>query len=437
MANINRRVWKNGKVTYRALVRVKGRPPQSASFDRLTDARQWASQIEADLRAGRHLENPQSTRRTVAELIDRYVAEVLPQKSSSSQRNQAQQLGWWHKRLGDVVLTELTPAIIAGCRDELAREKTPRGTRRAPASVKRYLMALSHALTLASKEWEWIPANPMEKVSKPREPAGRVRLLSEDERLRLLTECRKRNPALYPVVMTGLYTGMRLEEIMSLRWEQVDLERRRIYLSDPENVKNRERRQVPMVAPLVKALEEWRDRQRGIGKARVAPKAFVFPSEKVPGKPIDLRKPWETARAHAGLDNFRFHDTRHATASYLAMSGASLAEIAEVLGHKTLSMVKRYAHLTDSHTAEVMDRMAEKFGSVEAEEEGADGEVEGGVETKEGTAGEREAREEATGEEAAGRPEERTEIRGADETEQTGKTGEPVEANGSESPSAE
>ena len=63
----------------------------------------------------------------------------------------------------------------------------------------------------------------------------------------------------------------------------------------------------------------------------------------------------------ADIDDFRFHDLRHTAASYLAMSGASLAEIAEILGHKTLAMVRRYAHLSEGHTSEVAERMAKKF----------------------------------------------------------------------------
>ena len=63
----------------------------------------------------------------------------------------------------------------------------------------------------------------------------------------------------------------------------------------------------------------------------------------------------------AGIENFKFHDLRHSAASYLAMNGASLAEIAEVLGHKTLQMVKRYSHLSEQHTASVVSKMNEKI----------------------------------------------------------------------------
>ena len=81
--------------------------------------------------------------------------------------------------------------------------------------------------------------------------------------------------------------------------------------------------------------------------------------------PVCIRKPWERALTEAGIEDFRFHDLRHSSASYLAMSGATLADIAAVLGHKTLAMVKRYAHLSDEHVGRVVARMNESiFGQV-------------------------------------------------------------------------
>ena len=87
---------------------------------------------------------------------------------------------------------------------------------------------------------------------------------------------------------------------------------------------------------------------------------LLFPG-KNPEKPIDLRKPFDNALKQAEIADFRWHDLRHCTASYLAMNGASLAEIAEVLGHKTLQMVKRYAHLSDGHVSSVVESMNKKY----------------------------------------------------------------------------
>lgn len=90
---------------------------------------------------------------------------------------------------------------------------------------------------------------------------------------------------------------------------------------------------------------------------------FVFSGEKGSrsGAPWNPDNRWYKALKAAQISNFRLHDLRHSTASYLTMNGASLLEIAEVLGHKTLQMVKRYAHLTESHTANVVERMNEKI----------------------------------------------------------------------------
>jgi integrase len=91
---------------------------------------------------------------------------------------------------------------------------------------------------------------------------------------------------------------------------------------------------------------------------------LVFPN-KTGTQPASIREAWEHAVRRAGIEDFTFHDLRHTAASYLVMDGASLVEIAEILGHKTLSMVKRYAHLSGDHTASVVSRMNKKiFGIV-------------------------------------------------------------------------
>jgi integrase len=98
-------------------------------------------------------------------------------------------------------------------------------------------------------------------------------------------------------------------------------------------------------------------------KVKRLDKRLLFPGrlKRKDIKPTDLRLPWLEALKKAQVDDFRFHDLRHSAASYLAMNGASLAEIAEVLGHKTLQMVKRYSHLSEAHTAGVVSRMNERI----------------------------------------------------------------------------
>jgi integrase len=136
-------------------------------------------------------------------------------------------------------------------------------------------------------------------------------------------------------------------EIMSLRWRQVDLTRGLINLED---TKNGERRALPLTGHAFELIHER-------AKVRRIDTELIFPSPINNQNPIDLRVPFEAAMMSAGIKDFRWHDLRHSAASYLAMSGASLAEIAEILGHKTLAMVKRYAHLSDAHVARVVGKM--------------------------------------------------------------------------------
>jgi len=354
MASIEKRQSADGATSYRVKVRIKGFPTETATFDRLTDARRWVQHTESAMREGRHFKNAQAKRRTVADLVDRYQREVMPTKSASSQKAQAVHLAWWKANLGHYVLADVTPALLSEYRDRLLTEPSkPKSAgsepqRRGNSTVVRYMAALSHALTIASREWGWIDDNAFRRVRKPKEPAGRVRFLSPDELARFLAACKASDrPELYPAAMVAVSTGARSAEVMTLRWRQVDLVRRVIYL---EQTKNGERRTLPLAGPALEAIT-------ALSKVRRIDTDLLFPSTKHADKPLELRAAFLKAIAQAGITDFRWHDLRHTAASYLAMNGASLIEIAEIVGHKTLQMVKRYAHLSTDHTSSVVTRM--------------------------------------------------------------------------------
>jgi integrase len=347
MATIEKRETSEG-VSYRVKIRLRGQPVQTATFARLSDAKRWAEQTATAMREGRHFATAEAKRHTLSDAIDRYKREKLPHLKDSEVR--AGQLEWWARELGGYVLADLTPARITEVREKLASEAIRGGGVRSDATVNRYLAALSVVLATCAKSWEWLEVSPMRRVEKRKEPRGRVRFLSEDERERLLVECRK-HPDLYAAVLLALTTGARRMEIMGLSWAQVDLGRRVITLED---TKNGERRPLPIVGPTLDILREW-------AKVRRLDTDLLFPGRLDPKQPLDLRTPWETALKRAGIENFHWHDLRHTTASYLAMNGAGLQEIAAILGHKTLAMVKRYAHLSHEHVAGVMEDMADKI----------------------------------------------------------------------------
>ena len=350
MAAIEPRRSDDGTLSYRVKVRLKGHPVASGTFQRITDARRWAQSTEAAIREGRYFKTVEAKLHTLGDLVHRYIAEVLPNKPKNAS-NAEQHLLWWKATLGDYLLADVTPALIVQCRNDLLATTTRRGTKMANATVVRYMASLSHAFSLGVKDWQWLDDSPMRKVSKPREPRGRERFLSDDERNRLLLACKASSSRfLYIVVVLALSTGMRRGEIMGLRWTQIDLQRGRILLYE---TKNGTSRAVPLTGLAHSLVYD-------IANVRRIDTDLVFYGE-VGNQPVDLTKPWTTASAKAKLADFRFHDLRHSAASYLAMNGATTIEIAAVLGHKTLQMVKRYSHLANSHTSSVVTSMNEKI----------------------------------------------------------------------------
>ncbi len=350
MATLRKRVSSSGDVSWMVRVRLKGHPPEAATFKRKTDAKRWGEKTEAAIREGRHFATAEAKRHTAGELIDRYTREVLPRKPRSL-KQQSNQLEWWKAHIGDYRLSDVTPALITETRAALLETVTREGTKFSASNANRYMSALGHVFTVAIKEFQWARTNPVQQIAKLKEPRGRIRFLSDDERARLLTECKADpHPHLYTVVIIALSTGARKNEILSLRWPNVDLERGAFTLHD---TKNSEPRRLPLTGL---ALDLMREKSR----LRRIDCDYVFAQKHKP-KPCDIDREFARARDRAGIEDFRFHDTRHSAASYLAMNGASLAEIAATLGHKTLTMVARYSHLSDDHISDVVTRMNEQI----------------------------------------------------------------------------
>jgi len=346
MSYIEKRLRADGSTSYRARVKYQGRVLCSTHRE-YAAAKRWAAERGAQIRDDAHFAGEANRRRPLAELIDRYVTNVLPQKGD--QRNPTRQLTWWKQRLGTLPVHEITRARIAELRDILLATGLDGRRARGPATIVRYLAALSHVFTIAMNDWGWAETNPVKGVRRPKEPRGRDRYLDEDERQRLLDACRSSaSQDLLAFVETALCTGMRRGEIATLEWRDIDFARAQITL---RNTKNGTRRGIPLCSPALDTL-------RARSKVRRLGTALVFPGTN-PTKPIDLRTPWETALRRAQIGGFRFHDPRHSAASYLAMSGATPLAIAAILGHKSLQMTKRYAHLSVEHLRGVMDRAIE------------------------------------------------------------------------------
>ncbi|SPB16079.1 integrase family protein [Caballeronia novacaledonica] len=219
----------------------------------------------------------------------------------------------------------------------------------APATVNRKKAVLSAVLTWAVRR-RLMPrgyTNPCREVESHKVKNARTRFLTNAERDRLLRVCRISSwDRLYLLILLALTTGARKSELLTLRYRQLDLERSTAHLFA---TKNDRERVLPLPANVI-------DEIRRFGRPP-SPDALLFPSRYRPGQPFNIGTSWTAALRTARIENFRFHDLRHCCASLLAQSGASLIQIADVLGHQSTEMAKRYSHLTLTHKAELVNRV--------------------------------------------------------------------------------
>ena len=191
-------------------------------------------------------------------------------------------------------------------------------------------------------EWGHAKENPVKKIKFEKENNNRTRFLEAEELKRLLDNC---HPKLRAIILVAVNTGMRRGEIRTLKWRDVDIQRG---FASLDKTKNGEARNVPL-------NQTARETLMAIPKHPSSP--YIFCNSK--GNLYNFRASFMKALENAGISNFKFHDLRHTAASYLAMAGVDLNTIREILGHKSLSMVLRYAHLSKSHQANavsILDR---------------------------------------------------------------------------------
>jgi integrase len=341
---IDRLPLHDGTCRYRVRIRIKGHKPVSKNFKSLTHAKRWKPVTEGQIEKGLYVSFSKADQYTVADAIRRYRKEILPHKTNDG-RNVARHLDRWEKELGHLKLSRLNPSLIAEVRDRMLAENILPEKVRSTSTVSRYLASLSHVLSTAVREWQWMHENPCLKVKKPKAAPGRIRYLSREELSRLAEECKKsQNSDLYLIFLIALTTGARKSEILGLKGKNIDLENHLFLLLDTKNGDNRTLPISDQIFEMIKARAINRD-------------SFLFPSQKDPNQPTCIRSAWEAAVKRAGLSDFRFHDVRHTTASYLTMSGSSTREVAEILGHKSMQTTKRYSHLANAHKKTLVNRL--------------------------------------------------------------------------------
>src|SRR2546422_1719947 len=267
------------------------------------------------------------------EFVQMYLERVVSlMKSIRTERNRVKR---WVKDLGMRPIGQITRAQIESWR----REKMSRCK---PATINRDLSRVRHMLNIAM-EWELLEKSPMQGMKFLRENNARTRYLSVGECHRLIDSCMA--PHIRAIVTVALHTGMRLGEILNLRWQDLDFSSGFILVRDS---KNGQARQVPMDSMISTVLRSW---------PRLSDQDIVFTSVMTGGRIVDVRTGFLNSCKRAELTDLHFHDLRHTFASQFVMAGGDLYILKEILGHKSLAMTTRYSHLSPTYKIKAIDRM--------------------------------------------------------------------------------
>ncbi len=278
-----------------------------------------------EIAEGKHLD-----RRTVRRVTLRQYAEEYTRIYSARKRSalrDTSSLKALLPVLGDLYLDAITPEMVQ-------RYQTDRLAKRKPATVNQELALLKTMFNRAIENGK-VTTNPVVKAKFLKENNARCRILEDEERERLQTEL---HPRIRPIYDFARYTGLRQGEIFRLEWQDVDLKGGFLRVRE---AKSGEGRTLPLNGTARAILEGIPYRLDG-GYVFCRPDGDAIRS---------IRQGFGNAVRRAGVQDYRFHDSRHEFASSLAMAGVNLNTIRELLGHRTMQMVMRYSHLTDRHKA--------------------------------------------------------------------------------------
>ena len=250
------------------------------------------------------------------------------------------------------IMQEVTPTKISAYVNEC------RAAGVSDSTINRELALLSAAITYVNRDLDWRLPNPIAKRWLP-EPEGRVRWITKQEADALIAAARaaRRAPFLADLITVALHTGCRRGELLRLEWSRVDLRNHLIYL-EARHTKAKKRRALPMGSSTRGALlRQARFRAEHCPRS---PWVFVYRD----GHPAeDIRGAFNKACADAGIEDFTFHDLRHTCAAWLVQAGIPLATIRDLLGHSTVLMTERYAHLAPDNLRMVVHALDESHSS--------------------------------------------------------------------------
>jgi len=191
-----------------------------------------------------------------------------------------------------------------------------------------------------------IAVNPASRIRRKAENNQSVRFLTPEEEERIRKALSTRCSSYLPAFIVSLHTGLRASEQWNLRWSDIDLERRSLTVRRQKTGKGE--RHIPLNQTALSAFKTLRERS-GL---------LDVPFLNSKGTPMNTHRDWfDPAVGEAKVSNYTWHKNRHTFASRLAMAGVDIRTIAQLMGHGTLQMSMRYAHLSPDHNQAAVDRL--------------------------------------------------------------------------------
>lgn len=311
---------------WRAQIRRKGYPTLSATFDTKAEAQRWAAGIEGDMSRDRFVDNREAQQTTLLEALKRYRREVSDPKKGARQEG-VRIDRWLEHPLAAKSLAAITSSDLAEYRDQ----RIAGGA--APATARLDLAIISHLFTIASKEWRMEGLNnPCKNLRMPKGSNSRDRRPTTAELVKLYKSAANIHAELPIIIELAADTAMRRSELVLLR--RVQVRGKVAYLED---TKNGERRSVPLSSRARELLDSLPKRLDG--------RFFSL-------SPQTVSNYFPLACQACSIVGLTYHDLRHEATSRLFERGFTMMEVASITGHKTLSMLKRYTHLSPQDLAE-------------------------------------------------------------------------------------
>lgn len=319
--------------TYRVQLMVDG-SRVSRSFKTRKEATTFEATIQLNSDLARGLGHHAARTLTFSDATKQYLEQYTGKDPRMPSR-----LTWWCSHIGDIKIDKIDRHIIkAALQTLLTAGKTN-------STCNRYKSSASAVFSYLMDEHDLL-INPARQVKQLKEAKGIDRYLSKREFDRLMAASKESNwNKMYLLVLMAITTGARRSELIGLQWRHINFKAKTAYLGDTKNGDNR-------VLPLIDSCIEELEKFKGY------PDDYIFHVQDSPCHPFNnFDKHWYACLASANVQSLRFHDLRHTCASWLAMNGAPLKAIAEVLGHKTIVTTARYTHHSTEHKASMVNNV--------------------------------------------------------------------------------